>query len=195
MKIWCRLILMSFLVLAAPAFAQDEAVDGRLEAFTACVSAMKDIFTQSMTLAGKDGVRVTCTLMPTDEIVSAAWKIENPGGALLTVRAGDVRLYSGEKEFAQVPTDQAVEIMDTWPNEENTRTASGAIEQDLQPRPGEIAKEALMYRSAFRFGSASDTVITGITYFSCRLKDLPGVTAEIKVNGQAYAFAFDGVGP
>lgn len=184
-----------FFFLAASACAQDPATDGRDDAFEACLRGMKDIFTQSQTMAGQNGVTVICTIMPTEEIVSIGWKILNPNGALITVQQGDVRLYSGGAQFERLPTDQAIEVMDTWPNQENTANPSRALYEELRERPGEESREDLMNESAFVFGSSSDDSISGMTYFSCRLKDQQRVTAEIRISGEAFAFAFDGVGP
>lgn len=196
MKILYGLIII--LLLASPVFAQDNgADDGRLEAFNKCVNSMKDIFTQSSTLAGKNGIKVTCIIMPGDELVSIGWRIENPDNATLAIQPADVRLYNGNREFNMVSAEQAIDILDKWTNEVDTFSDRQSEYNDIvdTAQPDTESREQFMYEAAFRFGAVSDTIVTGMTYFECQVSKLPNVTAEIKINGETFPFTFEGVGP
>jgi hypothetical protein len=49
-----------------------------------------------------------------------------------------------------------------------------------------------MRSAALKFKESSEAVINGITFFNCRLRELEGVTAEIKVDNQTFKFPFEG---
>jgi len=192
-------ILRGFIIIlffGTSVLAQDAAIDDHQAAFNKIAKAMKrKIFSQDSTQPGKGGINVTCTMMPLEEIVAVAWKIENPANKALAIRSKDVRLYSGSRGFELTDVDSAIEVLFDWDIDSEARTDSQEMYEDLQGSPGEESKEELMRESAFRFGDNSGAVISGVTYFACRLKDLGNVTAEIKVDGQDFKFIFDGGGP
>ena len=194
MKILYGFVIILFFGVSV--FAQDVDVASHQEAFNKIAKVMKKgVFSQDSTQAGKDGINVTCTIMPAEEIVSVAWKIENPDNKTLTIKTQDMRLYSASREFKLTDADSAIEVLDDWNIDSDAVNDSQETREDLQGSPGQESKEELMRESAFRFGDNSGAVISGVTYFACRLKDLNNVTAEIKVDGQDFKFSFDGGGP
>ncbi|MCX5704485.1 MAG: hypothetical protein NTZ92_00210 [Candidatus Omnitrophica bacterium] len=192
-------ILYGFVIIlffAVTIFAQDVEMDNHQEAFNKIAKVMKrGVFSQDSTQAGKDGISVACTIMPSEEIVSVAWKIENPDNKTLTIKSQDMRLYSTSKEFKLTGADSAIDVLDDWNVDSDAVNDSQETREDLQGSPGQESKEEVMRESAFRFGDNSGIVVSGVTYFVCRLKDLSNVTAEIKVDGQDFKFSFDGGGP
>lgn len=192
-------ILNGFVIIlffAATIFAQDVEMDNHQEAFNKIAKVMKrEVFSQYLIQSGKGGINVACTMMPSEEIVSVAWRIENPDNKTLVIKSQDMRFYSASREFKLTDADSAIEVLDDWNIDSDAVNDSQEVREDLQGSPGQESKEELMRESAFRFGDNSGAVISGVTYFACRLKELNNVTAEIKVAGQDFKFSFDGGGP
>ena len=193
MKIFSRLVIV--LLFTALIFVKCAEAHTQQEAFDECVGMLKDVFSQKSIQTGKDGISVACTIMPAEEIASVAWEIKNPDNKPLTIRPEDVRLYSGSREFNPVSPNEAIDILYRWTRESNTVTETQEAFRSLQIAPEEESDEELMYKSVFQFGDTDSAVISGITYFACRLRDLTNVTAEIKVNEESFKFNFGGGGP
>jgi hypothetical protein len=193
LRIFCHLVIILF--FAVPVFASDVEMDDHQSAYNNCVKLLENIFSQSTIQTGKDGIKVTCTIMPSEQIVSVAWKIYNSGNNLLTIRSEDVRLYSESGEYESIDTEQAVEILYRWESADNVYQGTRRAFNEAHNMPGENMDEESFYESEFKFGDLDDAVISGITYFNCILKKVAAVTAEIKVNSETFKFTFDGGGP
>jgi hypothetical protein len=152
-----------------------------------------DIFEQDSAQTLKDGSTVTCVIMPREEIVAIAWKINNPGNKSITISPEDISFYSADRKFRLISAQQAFDAVFNWTDSASTNRQE--IREDLQGSPGEASKEGMVVKSAFKFGESSESAIYGVTYFACRLKNLDSVTAEIKVGEDVLKFPFDGGGP
>jgi len=189
-------ILFSFIVipfLAVSLFAGAGEASDRKESFDKAINVMKDrIFTQSSTQTGKNGIKITCTLVPSQSVAAVAWEIENPNNKSLTIKSEDIRLYSGNKKFKKISPDQAIEVFFNWGDDSDASNTRQELRKDLRGSPGQESKEDLMREAAFIFGESSEIVIDGITYFNLRLRVLSGVTAEIEVDNEIFRFPFEG---
>jgi hypothetical protein len=186
--------VLSLLLFVGAASAYGEEAGGRLTAFDDSIRVFRNIFTQSSAQDGKGGIRVSCTLLPQEEVAVVAWKIENPGGNLLTISADNVKFYSDSEPFEMIDTKEAMRLYYRWTTEHDSSGTREAF-QEIHNMPGEDAEESAVYDAEFRFGSSSDSVICGFTYFACRMKHVAAVTAEMRIDDQTFSFAFDGDGP
>ena len=191
MRILFSFIAIPFLVVSL--FAGVGEASNNKESFDKAINVMKDrIFTQRSTQTGKDGIKITCTLVPSQSVAAVAWEIENPNNKPLTIKSDDIRLYNGSRKFKKISPDQAIEVFFNWGDDSNASNDRQQLREDLRGSPGQESKEDLMREAAFIFGESSEIVIDGITYFNLRLRVLSGVTAEIEVNNEIFKFSFEG---
>jgi hypothetical protein len=187
--------LAAIALIGASAFASDIETEGRQASFDRCISVLKNIFSQSSSQAGKDGINITCTVMPGRQMTAVAWKIENPGNALLATGPDGIMLYSDGRIFDSIDTKEALDLFYRWSTGHDVANETHESFIEAHNMPEEDMDEASFYDVSFRTGSSDDSVIYGIVYFACVLKDVASVTAEIRINGESYKFLFDGGGP
>ena len=152
----------------------------------------KGITTQYSTQAGKNGIKIICTLIPSQMAAAVVWEISNPENKTLVIKPEDISLYSSSRKFKRISPDQAIEARFNWSDDSNTSSSRQEGREDLRGSPGQDSREMLMRNAAFNFGASSESIINGVTYFNCRLRVLDGVTAEIKVDNEVFKFSFEG---
>jgi hypothetical protein len=128
-------------------------------------------------------------------MAALALRIENAGNTVLTVGQDGVGLSSDGSDFEMIDTREAVDHFFKWSTEHDVFNETRESFMEIHNMPGQDMQESSFYDAAFPFGSSDGPAVFGLVYFACRMKDLPSVTASVKVNGEVYRFVFDGDGP
>lgn len=186
-------IFVALFCFAVSLFAGENKSSIQQDNFKKAVNeARKGILSQYSTQVGKDGIKITCTLIPSRSVAAAVWEIENPNNKTITIKSEDISLYAEKRKFRRISPAQAIEAHFNWGDDSDALTPRQEFREDLRGSPGQDSKESLMRSAALKFGESSEAVINGITFFNCRLRELEGVTAEIKVDNQTFKFPFEG---
>lgn len=188
-------LVVTMMLAGATAFASGDEVADKRASFDRSVRLLRNIFSQTASQTGADGTRVTCTILPQEDMTALALKIEYPSGSASDVGLDDIGLSGTGGAYEMIDTREALDRYFRWADGQNASNETRESFAEAHNMPGEDMEESAFYASDFPFNDPDTGAVCGLVYFACRMKDAASVTASVRSGEETYKLAFDGDGP
>jgi len=182
------------LFLCAPVGAAEAPAAIGADAFERTVARMRSGDAKTATRSGADGITVTCTALPSGEVIGVAWEIDNPQGKALSFKPGDIRVYDRVRTFERIePAKAAAKLyggLEMPTPLRDPKIDSNVPVDYLMPRMRTTPRQDEdIFASSFNFVRTDARRITGMTYY--RRGAARGPTgAQMTIGGQTLTLEF-----
>jgi len=186
-------LLFFSLLIAAPVAADVESERARHGSFDRAVSDLKCDASQTKIRTGKDGIKVTCIIMPCEQLIGVAWEVYNPQKKMLDITSEDIKLYNQVRERESVlPVEAAGRLYGgqySKPVADPFIDAAAPAAYEAPSVASASEKSQDILRSAFNFGKTDAVRTMGVIYY-VRLGSNEKLTTSITLNGETLKFEF-----
>lgn len=195
MKIIKIILVCAVIFYAAPfGFAEDQKGVFYHSSFDRLVSYLKSNETQSAVQTGRDGIKVTCTLLPREGVLTVAWEIHNPRKIALDIEPGDIVISDQVRTYEpMVPATASGMLYGTSyekPVVDPFIDAAAPSSYALPAAEPESSSVKDIFASAYNFGKNDSARIMGVTYYE-RYGRNARIAGQMKINGETLKFVFD----